>query len=116
MYSTYLPALITIIGLVVTVLGFTVLKGGPAVPKRKAVAPGGWEPTLQWGGGAAGTGGTETKRPRMAIKSAKSPKTTKKKVVRKAVPAGGATQSCKFCGKSVPASAFFCPNCYGKLR
>lgn len=118
LYSTILPAILTIIGLIVTILGLTVFKGGPAAPKRKAAAtPGGWEPTLQWGSGSStSTEQTTTKRPKMAIKSPKPAKTKQKKVVRKAVPSGGAQQSCKFCGKKVPASAFFCPHCYGKLR
>jgi hypothetical protein len=118
LYSTYLPILIVIIGLIVTILGFTVLKGGPAAPKRKkAVTPGGWEPTLQWGGGSSTSSGATTgKRPKMAIKSTKAVKSGQKKVVKKVVPKGGAQQSCKFCGKNVPASAFFCPSCYGKLR
>ena len=118
LYSTYLPALIVIIGLIVTILGFTVLKGGPSTPKRKtAAAPGGWEPTLQWSGGSStDPGKTTAKRPKMAIKSTKAVKGGQKKVVKKAVPKGGAQQACKFCGKNVPGSAFFCPSCYGKLR
>lgn len=106
-----LPAIILIIGIILAVFGFIKARG-PAVAKPKAV-PGGWEPTLQWGGGTGGA--AARKQPKMAIKSTKAPKTAKK-VVKKAAPAGGAQQSCKFCGKSVPASAFFCPHCYGKLR
>jgi hypothetical protein len=117
LYSTVLPALLAVIGLIVTILGFTVFKGGPAAPRRKVVTPGGWEPTLQWGGGSSSsTEPTSAKRPKMAIKSTKPAKTGQKKVVRKAGPSGGAQQSCKFCGKNVPTSAFFCPHCYGKLR
>ncbi len=104
-----LPAIILIIGIILAVFGFIKARG-PAVAKPKAV-PGGWEPTLQWGGGAGAR-----KQPKMAIKSTKAPKTAKKKVVKKVAPAGGAQQACKFCGKQVPASAFFCPHCYGKLR
>ncbi len=117
LYSTYLPALFAIIGLILTILGFTVFKGGPSAPKqKKAVTPGGWEPTLQWGGGSSTSPGTTTgKKPKMAIKSTKA-KSGQKKVVKKVVSKGGAQQSCKFCGKGVPASAFFCPHCYGKLR
>ncbi|MFX0084761.1 MAG: hypothetical protein ACFFAU_03730, partial [Candidatus Hodarchaeota archaeon] len=39
LYSTYIPAIISIIGLIVILLGFTVLKGEPSVAKRKPVAP-----------------------------------------------------------------------------
>ncbi|UCE12778.1 MAG: zinc ribbon domain-containing protein [Candidatus Heimdallarchaeota archaeon] len=103
LFSTILPILFVIIGLILTIVGF--IKRGPAVPKPRP-APGGWEPTLQWGGGA--------KQPKMAIKSeTAAPKPTQRKVVKKAA---AGDQSCKFCGKSVPASAFFCPHCYGKLR
>ena len=108
LFAQIFPALLAIAGLVVTIVGF-VRGRGPSVPKARP-APGGWEPTLQWGGGAA-------KQPKMAIKSTTpgKPKPAKK-VVKKAAPAGGAQQPCKFCGKPVPASAFFCPHCYGKLR
>jgi hypothetical protein len=107
LWATVLPVIIAIAGLVVTIVG-VVQSRGPSVPKAKA-APGGWEPTLQWGGGAA-------KQPKMAIKSTSAKPKKVKKVVKKAAPAGGAQQPCKFCGKPVPASAFFCPHCYGKLR
>ncbi|MFW9905799.1 MAG: hypothetical protein ACFFFH_15810 [Candidatus Thorarchaeota archaeon] len=102
-----IPALLAIAGIAVTIFG--VVQGRkPSAPKAKP-APGGWEPTLQWGGGAA-------KQPKMAIKSKTAKPQKVKKVVKKAAPAGGAQQPCKFCGKPVPASAFFCPHCYGKLR
>lgn len=102
------PLLLAIAGVVVTIVG-VVTGRRPSAPRVKA-APGGWEPTLQWGGGAA------KKQPKMAIKSTAAPSKTVKKVVKKVAPAGGAQQPCKFCGKPVPASAFFCPHCYGKLR
>lgn len=107
LFAQVIPALLAIAGLIVTIFG--VVQGRkPSVPKAKP-APGGWEPTLQWGGGAA-------KQPKMAIKSTTAKPQKVKKVVKKAAPAGGAQQPCKFCGKPVPASAFFCPHCYGKLR
>ncbi len=106
LWATVLPVIIAIAGLVVTVVG-VVTSRKPSVPKAKAV-PGGWEPTLQWGGGAA-------KQPKMAIKSTAAQPKKAKKVVKKAAP-GGAQQACKFCGKPVPTSAYFCPHCYGKLR
>ncbi len=114
LYSTYIPAIISIIGLIVILLGFTVLKGEPSVDKRKPVAPTGWEPTLQWGGTTSTTSTTPKKKPKMAIK----PTETLSKAGKKATPAatGGGQQACKFCGKNVPTSAFFCPHCYGKLR
>lgn len=102
-----IPGLLAIAGIAVTIFG-VVQSRKPSVPKAKP-APGGWEPTLQWGGGAA-------KQPKMAIKSTSAQPQKVKKVVKKAAPAGGAQQPCKFCGKPVPASAFFCPHCYGKLR
>lgn len=107
LFATIFPALIAIAGLIITIVGF-VMGRGPSVPKARP-APGGWEPTLQWGGGAA------AKQPKMAIKSTTAPPKQVKKVVKKAAP-GGVQQSCKFCGKPVPASAYFCPHCYGKLR
>ncbi|MFX1285774.1 MAG: hypothetical protein ACFFB5_19190 [Promethearchaeota archaeon] len=107
LFAQIFPIILTIVGLILTVVGF-VTGRGPQVPKARA-APGGWEPTLQWGGGAA-------KQPKMAIKSTTAAPKKVKKVVKKAAPAGGAEQTCKFCGKPVPASAFFCPHCYGKLR
>ncbi|UCG02190.1 MAG: zinc ribbon domain-containing protein [Candidatus Heimdallarchaeota archaeon] len=108
LFAQIIPALLAIAGLVVTIVG-VVTSRRPSVPKAKA-APGGWEPTLQWGGGAA------AKQPKMAIKSTTAQPKKVKKVVKKAAPAGGAQQPCKFCGKPVPASAYFCPHCYGKLR
>jgi hypothetical protein len=107
LFATVFPAIIAIAGLVVTIVG-VVTGRKPSVPRARA-APGGWEPTLQWGGGAA------KKQPKMAIKSPTAPPKKVKKVVKKAAP-GGAQQGCKFCGKPVPASAYFCPHCYGKLR
>jgi hypothetical protein len=72
-----------------------------------------WEPTLKWRGESPITG--ETKAPKMAIKTTPQPKKKVKKVVKKASPIAGDTKTCKFCGKSVQRSAFFCPHCYGKL-
>lgn len=117
LFTAIFPLLVALIGIIVFIVGFIVSRGKPSTSKRKkqvTTPSGGWEPTLQWGGGSATTGTTKTKKPRMAIKSTKtSGKTTKKAVQR---PTGGAQTSCKFCGKNVPSSAFFCPSCYGKLR
>lgn len=113
-FGTILPILVLIIGLIMTAIGF-MRKTEPKVKKKQAVPSGGWEPTLQWGGGSGTASKSAKKKPRMAISSPqKSAK--KKKVVKKAVPKGGAQVSCKFCGKQVPSNAFFCPHCYGKLR
>ena len=101
------PALFAVVGLILTAVSFT-RKKEPTVRAPRAAPTGGWEPTLQWGGGAA------KKKPKMAISTPKG-KTTKKKVVRK-VPKAGAASTCKFCGKEVASNAFFCPHCYGKLR
>ncbi len=73
-----------------------------------------WEPTLKWRGETPITG--ETKAPKMAIKTTPQPKKKVKKVVKKASPKAGDTKDCKYCGKSVQRSAFFCPHCYGKLN
>lgn len=112
LFSTVMPAIIALVGLILIIIGI-VTGRGPSVVKAKA-APGGWEPTLQWGGGSGAGAPATTKQPKMAIKSTKAPKNGKK-VVKKAA-AGGGQQACKFCGKQVAASAFFCPHCYGKLR
>lgn len=72
-----------------------------------------WEPTLQT---SRDVSPTKTKAPKMAIKSTPPQKKVKKKVAEKVVPKGGPSQACKFCGKQVPAAAFFCPHCYGKIR
>ncbi|MFX0173806.1 MAG: hypothetical protein ACFE9L_18135 [Candidatus Hodarchaeota archaeon] len=114
LYAWILPGIVAIAGLIITFLGLRQARKAPRVPKRPKVTPG-WEPTLQWSGGAKGAQTTE-KRPKMAIKSTKAAKPAKKTVVRRAAPTSGAQASCKFCGKSVSATAFFCPHCYGKLR
>ncbi|MFX0016699.1 MAG: hypothetical protein ACFFB2_18555 [Promethearchaeota archaeon] len=109
LFAQVLPLIIAVVGVALTVVSI-VMGRKPSAPKVRG-APGGWEPTLQWGSGSA----TPKKQPKMAIKSTKAPKTVKK-VVKTTAPEGGAQASCKFCGKPVPASAYFCPHCYGKLR
>lgn len=111
LFGTVFPGIIALAGVVLVIIGI-IKRRKPSAPKAKAAAaaPGAWEPTLQWGGGAGGQ-----KQPKMAIKSTNVKKKTKT-VVKKAAPPGGAQQACKFCGKQVPSSAFFCPHCYGKLR
>ncbi len=112
MFAFIFPGIIALIGIVLIILGFVKGKSTPSIKQPKPVS--GWEPTLQWGGGSSGSA---SRRPKMAIKSSdkKTPQ-PKKTVVKKAVPAGGSQTSCKFCGKQVPTTAFFCPHCYGKLR
>ena len=117
-FGLVIPGFTIFVGLIITVVSF--VRGRGTTPKvKERTAPGGWEPTLQWGGSSAGSG-TKTKsskkRPKMAISSTKGKPGKKTKVVRKTVPAGGGQISCKFCGKPVSQSAFFCPNCYGKLK
>ncbi len=114
LFAWFLPAIVAIIGIIVGIVGF--VKGrGPTVAKQPKVTPG-WEPTLQWGGTSAQPQAEKAKKSRFAIKSSKAPKTTPKKVARKVAPAGGGKTTCKFCGKEVSPTAFFCPHCYGKLR
>ncbi|MFX0184642.1 MAG: hypothetical protein ACFE95_16290 [Candidatus Hodarchaeota archaeon] len=115
LWATAFPALLAVIGVIISIVGFIRARRGPAVPKKPKVTPG-WEPTLQWGSSAAGDTKTTGRRPKMAIKSTKAAKPTKKPVVRRAAPTSGTQASCKFCGKNVSATAFFCPHCYGKLR
>ena len=114
LFSHVLPILLILIGGIMSILAYMRGKKAPSkIPKPVAT---GWEPTLQWG---TTSGTTKTKssssKSKLSIKSTKAPK-TEKKVVKKTVPAGGAQIACKFCGKQVSASAFFCPHCYGKLR
>lgn len=115
LWSSVFPAFLAFIGVIITIVGLIQARRGPAVPKKPKVTPG-WEPTLQWGSSAAGGTKTAGRKPKMAIKSTKATKPARKTVVRKAAPTSGAQASCKFCGKSVSATAFFCPHCYGKLR
>ena len=111
MFALIFPGIITLIGGVLIIFGFMKGRGAPSIKQPKPVS--GWEPTLQWGGSS----GSTSRRPKMAIKSSdkKAPQ-PKKTVVKKVTPAGGSQTSCKFCGKQVPTTAFFCPHCYGKLR
>jgi hypothetical protein len=106
-----LPGLVAVTGVILTGISF-VMKREPKVKQPRPAPTGGWEPTLQWGGGAGKT--TAKKKPKMAVSSTKG-KHVQKRVVKK-VAKPGATASCKFCGKEVPSNAFFCPHCYGKLR
>lgn len=112
LFTFIIPGIIAVIGLVLIVLGFVKGKSAPSIKQPKPVA--GWEPTLQWGGTSGGS--TSSRRPKMAIKSTGKAKEPQKTVVKKAAPSGGSQTTCKFCGKQVPANAFFCPHCYGKLR
>jgi hypothetical protein len=117
-FGMVIPGLILLLGAILTVVSF--VRGRSAGPKvKKRAAPGGWEPTLQWGGSSAASG-TKTKatkkRPRMGISSTKGKSEKKTKIVKKTTPQGGAQLGCKFCGKPVPQNAFFCPHCYGKLK
>ena len=117
-FGMIVPGLILLIGVILTVVSFVrVRSASPKVKKR--TAPGGWEPTLQWGGGSAASG-TKTKsakkRPKMGISSTRGKSEKKSKIVKKTVSQGGTQLGCKFCGKPIPQNAFFCPHCYGKLK
>ncbi|MFW9823255.1 MAG: hypothetical protein ACFFE4_09985 [Candidatus Thorarchaeota archaeon] len=114
--SFYLPVIFILIGILLTIVPFIRSRRTPSVRKAPKVGTG-WEPTLQWGGGSGKASEPEpTKKSRFTIKSSKKQKPTATKVVRKAAPVSGTQVSCKFCGKNVSPSAFFCPHCYGKLR
>jgi len=115
LWASVFPAFLAFVGVIITVVGLIQARRGPAVPKKPKVIPG-WEPTLQWSSSAAGDTKTAGRKPKMAVRSTKAAKHAKKTVVRRAAPTSGAQASCKFCGKSVSATAFFCPHCYGKLR
>jgi hypothetical protein len=109
-FVAVLPGLMTFAGLAITIGGFIrnyrkLVKGKPAVSVE-------WEPSLQWRSSSP----SEKRTPKMAIKSVEAPKKAKVKTVKKTVPKGGPQQACKFCGKEAPASAFFCPHCYAKIR
>jgi hypothetical protein len=117
-FGMVIPGLILLLGVILTVVSF--VRGRSASPKvKKRTAPGGWEPTLQWGGSSAASG-TKTKvakkRPKMGISSTRGKSEKKTRIVKKTVPQGGTQLGCKFCGKPVPQNAFFCPHCYGKLK
>ncbi|MHA1971757.1 MAG: hypothetical protein ACTSW1_02120 [Candidatus Hodarchaeales archaeon] len=115
LFSHLIPLLLALIGTIITVVGFIKGKKGVTTKKVKEV-PAGWEPTLQWGSTSAkkAAGSTSGKKPKLAIKSTKTKKT--KTVVKRTVAPSGGKSTCKFCGKQVPANAFFCPHCYAKLK
>ncbi|MFW9780339.1 MAG: zinc ribbon domain-containing protein [Candidatus Heimdallarchaeota archaeon] len=116
LWGQVLPGLIFVIGLVLIIFGF--MQGRKTRVRKPTPVTPGWEPTLQWSGGARGTRDTpkESKKSRFSIRSSKQPTTVQRKVVRKAAPASAGQIDCKFCGKKVSPTAFFCPHCYGKLR
>ncbi len=115
-FTTILPSLSGFAGIIVMIAGFIINYRKMAKGKQPTIKPG-WEPTLQWGGSSTSKKQLE-KTPRMAIKTKKSSSKskTKKTIVKKEVPISGQTIACKFCGKMMPKSAFFCPHCYGKIR
>lgn len=113
LFAMVLPPITALIGSIVCIGGFIInYRKLTAGPKPREV-PAGWEPSLKM---ATAFEAKEKKAPKMAIKPTKSEVKPAKKVAKKAVPKGGPQQVCKYCGKNVPASAFFCPHCYGKLR
>jgi len=114
MLMSVLPFLCFIFGIVLVIAGL--IAGKIRSSKKPKIIPVdvGWEPSLRWGG--SGGDGDAAKAPKMAIKAPVKKKVKTKKVVKKAVPKGDPQRGCKFCGKQVPRSAFFCPHCYGKLQ
>lgn len=112
LFAMILPPIFTLIGSAVCIGGFFINYRRLAKPKAKAV-PDGWEPSLRMG---TAFEPKEKRAPKMTIKPTKSKEKPTKKVAKKAVPKGGPQQACKYCGKNVSTSAFFCPHCYGKLR
>lgn len=117
-FGLLVPVFLMLIGVITTAVSFVIGKKSSPKTKKRAT-PGGWEPTLQWSGGSGASkskNSSSKKRPKMAISSAKGKSSKKTKIVKRSVPQGGAQVGCKFCGKQVAQSAFFCPHCYGKLR
>ncbi|MFX0122206.1 MAG: hypothetical protein ACFFAE_01095 [Candidatus Hodarchaeota archaeon] len=112
-FASVIPPISALIGSVICVGGFIMnYRKLTAKPKPREV-PGGWEPSLKMG---TAFEAKEKKAPKMAIKPTETKKIPTKKVAKKVVSKGGPQQACKYCGKSVSTSAFFCPHCYGKLR
>lgn len=113
LFAMALPPIFTLIGSAVCIGGFIINYRKLAAKPKPREVPGGWEPSLKMGTAFASK---EKKAPKMAIKPTTPAEKPAKKVAKKAVPTGGSTHTCKYCGKNVPTSAFFCPHCYGKLR
>lgn len=113
LFAMVLPPISALIGSVVCIGGFIINYRRLAAGPKPREVPGGWEPSLKM---ATAFEAKEKKAPKLAITPTKSEVKPAKKVAKKAVPKGGPQQACKYCGKSVPTSAFFCPHCYGKLR
>ncbi|MFX1249523.1 MAG: hypothetical protein ACFFBQ_19180 [Promethearchaeota archaeon] len=110
LFAAVIPPIIILIGLVVFIGGFLInYRKLTAKPKFRDV-PSGWEPSLKMGTAFE----PKEKKATMTIKPTKEK--PKKKFVKKTVPTKGPEHACKYCGKSVSTSAFFCPHCYGKLR
>ena len=113
LFAMVLPPIFTLIGSAVCIGGFIINYRKLAAKPKPREVPSGWEPSLKMGTAFAPK---EKKEPKMAVKPTTPAEKSAKKVAKKAVPTGGPTHTCKFCGKNVPTSAFFCPHCYGKLR
>jgi len=113
LFAMVLPPISALIGSVVCIGGFIINYRRLAARPKPREVPSGWEPSLKIG---TAFEAKEKKAPKMAITPTKSEEKPAKTVAKKAVPKAGPQQACKYCGKSVSASAFFCPHCYGKLR
>ena len=112
-FAFVLPPICILLGLIVIVGGFFINYRRLAAKPKPTTIPEGWEPSLRMG---TAFEPKEKRAPKMAVKSTKSKEKPPKKVVKKAVPKGGPQVACKYCGKNVSSSAFFCPHCFGKLR
>ena len=115
-FTAILPSLSGFAGIIIMIAGFVINYRKMAKGKPLTVKPE-WEPRLQWDGSSSSKKQLE-KTPRMAIKTKKSSTRSKtiKKTIEKVKPESGPSIACKFCGKKMPRSAFFCPHCYGKIR
>ena len=114
MLVAVLPTLCFMLGIVLVIAGIIAGKIRPSKKPKIKPVDAEWEPSLQWRG--SGGSGDAVKTPKMAIKAPVKKKVKTKKVVKKTVLKGDTQRGCKFCGKPVPRSAFFCPHCYGKLQ
>jgi hypothetical protein len=114
-FTTILPSLSGFVGIVVMIAGFIINYRKMAKGKQPAIRPE-WEPSLQWGSSSSKKKVEKTSRMAIKPKKATTQPKTKKMIAKKVIPKSGPTVACKFCGKTMPPSAFFCPHCYGKIR
>jgi len=117
--QTYSNRTLLLPGIVLLLAGIVVLVVAIVKkPKTKSEGPAPViiSPTLGgfgYAGGGSGTGGVAI-QPRKSSKGAKKKKKKKRPASRAAPKAGAA--ACPFCGSMVPSGAYYCPNCYGKIK